>query len=88
MWMYPPAEAGQGWKVAEKKRDWPTRYDAISVDPDSGAITDRVDFTSWPLSAKLTNWAIDAHVGLLFGIANQLVLALTAIGLITVVVRG
>lgn len=88
MWLYPPAEEGQGWQVAENKRDWPTRHDAISVDPDTSAITDRVDFAEWPFLAKLTDWAIDAHMGVLFGIPNQILLALTAIGLITIVVRG
>ncbi|MGV9799022.1 PepSY-associated TM helix domain-containing protein [Mycobacterium sp. NPDC003449] len=88
MWMYPPAEPGEAWKVSERKRDWPTRYDSIAVDPDTGQITDRVNFADWPLLAKLTEWTIEAHMGLLFGIANQIVLALTAIGLITVILRG
>ena len=88
MWIYPPAMAGEGWQVAENKRDWPTRYDAVSVDPDTGAITDRVNFADWPFLAKLTDWAIGAHMGILFGVANQIVLALIAIGLITIVVRG
>lgn len=88
IWMYPPAASGQGWQVAENKRDWPTRYDAIAVDPGTGAVTDRVDFADWPFLAKLTDWAIGAHMGILFGIPNQILLALTAIGLITVVVRG
>ena len=63
MWMYPPAGPGEAWRVAERKRDWPTRYDAIAVDPDTGAVTDRVNFADWPFLAKLTNWAIDAHMG-------------------------
>ncbi|BBY45602.1 PepSY-associated TM helix domain-containing protein [Mycolicibacterium celeriflavum] len=88
MWMYPPAEPGHGWQVAENKRDWPTRHDAITVNPDTGAITDRVDFAEWPVLAKLTDWAIDAHMGVLFGVPNQILLALTAIGLITIVARG
>lgn len=88
MWMYPPGGHGQGWQVAEYKRDWPTRYDAVAVDPDSGTIADRVDHADWPVLAKLTRWAIDAHMGILFGIPNQILLALTAIGLITIVVRG
>ena len=86
--MYPPAADGEGWQVAENKRDWPTRYDAVAVDPDTGTITDRVNFADWPFLAKLTDWAIGAHMGVLFGIANQIALALTAIGLITIVVRG
>ena len=88
IWMYPPAAHGEGWQVSENKRDWPTRYDAISVDPDTGAVTDRVNFADWPFLAKLTDWAIDAHMGVLFGVANQIILALIAIGLITIVVRG
>ncbi|MCV7285615.1 PepSY domain-containing protein [Mycolicibacterium wolinskyi] len=88
MWLYPPAESGEAWKVDERKRDWPTRYDSIAVDPATGAISDRVDFSEWPLLAKLTEWTIEAHMGLLFGLANQIVLALTMIGLITVIVRG
>ena len=88
MWMYPPSDANQGWQVAENKRDWPTRYDSVSIDPDDGAITDRVNFADWPFLAKLTDWAIGAHMGILFGVANQIVLALTAIGLISIVIRG
>ena len=88
MWLSPPAEPGEAWQVAENKRDWPTRADALAVDPDSGAVTDRVNQADWPFLAKLTDWAIDAHMGVLFGLANQIVLVLVAIGLITVIVRG
>lgn len=88
MWMYPPGNSAEGWLVAENKRDWPTRNDAISVDPDTGAITDRVDFAQWPFLAKLTRWSIDTHMGILFGVPNQIVLALTAIGLIFLIIHG
>ena len=47
-----------------------------------------MNFADWPFLAKLTNWAIDAHMGVLFGIVNQILLALTAIGLISIVLRG
>lgn len=88
MWMYPPENTSEGWLVEENKRDWPTRYDAISVDPDTGAVTDRVNFADWPFLAKLTDWAIGAHMGILFGIPNRILLVLTAIGLILIVLRG
>ncbi|OBK71991.1 PepSY domain-containing protein [Mycobacterium sp. 1274761.0] len=88
IWLYPPAESGEGWLVKENKRDWPTQFDAIAVNPETGTITDRVDFADWPLLAKLTRWAIDTHMGILFGIPNQIALALTAIGLILVILRG
>lgn len=88
MWMYPPSGPDEGWLVKERKRDWPTRYDAVSVDPRTGAVTDRVDDADWPVFAKLTSWAIDAHMGVLFGLVNQILLALTAAGLIASVLIG
>ncbi len=88
MWMKPPTEPDQAWQVYERKRDFPTRFDAASIDGRSGAIVDYKRFADWPLVAKLTNWAIDTHMGLLFGLANQIALALLVICLLTVVVRG
>lgn len=88
MEIVPPAGEDEAWTVAEGKRDWPTRYDSVAVDPETGEVVDRLDFADWPLMAKMTNWTIDTHMGILFGLANQIVLALTAIGLISVIVRG
>jgi uncharacterized iron-regulated membrane protein len=86
--MYPPSGPGRGWQVAENKRDWPTRYDAISVDPDSGAVTARVNFADWPVMAKLTDWVIRVHMGVLFGIVNEILLAAVALALIAVILLG
>lgn len=36
----------------------------------------------------MTSWGIDAHMGLLFGLANQIVLALLAIALIGMILWG
>jgi len=86
--LYPPETPDEGWLVEENKRNWPTKYDAISVDPHTGAVTDRVNFAEWPLLAKLTDWTIGAHMGILFGIVNQILLVLVASGLIAAVVLG
>ena len=83
----PPSEAGTAWSVNENNRGFPTRYDAIAVDPNTFSVTDRVDFAQWPFMAKMTDWAISAHMGL-YGIVNQIILALLGIGLISVIVRG
>ena len=88
LYLVPPAEPGSAWTAAENKRDWPTRYDAISVDPATGELLDRVDFADWPLMAKLTDWVIGAHMGILFGVLNQLALAALALGLIVATVLG
>lgn len=88
LYLVPPADGASAWTAAENKRDWPTRYDAISVDPTTGTMLDRVDFADWPVMAKLTDWVIGAHMGILFGIVNQLALAALAIGLIVMTVLG
>ena len=47
-----------------------------------------LDFEDFGLAAKLTRWAIAAHMGLLFGLPNQLVLLAVAAGLAAMVVWG
>src|SRR5690606_39695820 len=42
----------------------------------------------YALPAKLTRWGIDAHMGILFGVANQLLLIVVASGLAAMVVWG
>ena len=88
IWMYPPSAADQGWQVVENKRDWPTRYDAISVDPTDGAVTTRVDFADWPFMAKLSDWIVGAHMGILFGMVNQVVLVAVGVALMAVILLG
>ncbi|MFC7755230.1 PepSY-associated TM helix domain-containing protein [Tsukamurella soli] len=87
MWMTPPAKPGQAWQVAENKRDFPTRQDAAAIAPD-GHVVDVVRFASWPITAKLTRWAVDTHMGILFGLPNQIALAALAVCLLTVIARG
>lgn len=88
MWMYPPTTTGQGWQVAERKRDWPTQYDAIVVDPGTSKVTSRLDFAEWPLMAKMTDWVIDLHMGVLFGLVNQIALIAVAVALIIAILLG
>src|SRR5262249_48955520 len=45
-------------------------------------------WADWPLLAKLSTLGVLAHMGLLFGLANQLLLAALALGLICVMVWG
>jgi uncharacterized iron-regulated membrane protein len=60
----------------------------VAVDPATGEITDRANWADHPFLAKLTSWGIDAHMGLLFGLANQIVLALLALALIGMILWG
>jgi uncharacterized iron-regulated membrane protein len=83
-----PAEHGAAWTVTEVKRSWPTEVDAVAIDGDTGAVVDQVRFADYPLMAKLTRWGIDAHMGVLFGVANQLLLVAFGLGMITLIVLG
>ncbi|MFC6021955.1 PepSY-associated TM helix domain-containing protein [Plantactinospora solaniradicis] len=82
-----PAAAGQGWLVAENDRSWPVRLDRIVVDPDAGVV-DRSDFADWPLLSQLSKLGVQAHMGYLFGLVNQILLAALAVGLLCVIVWG
>jgi uncharacterized iron-regulated membrane protein len=84
----PPQEAGAAWTVVQTDSVWPVHKDRVAVDPATSAVTDRVDFAEWPLLAKLSTLGIDAHMGILFGPVNQILLAALAIGLVTVIVWG
>ncbi|GIJ49210.1 membrane protein [Virgisporangium aliadipatigenens] len=82
----PPAEPGTAWTVGQDSA--PFGFDVVAVAPDGKTVTDRVDFADWPLLAKLTKLGIYAHMGILFGLPNQLVLGALALGLLTVIFWG
>ncbi|KQB84850.1 PepSY-associated TM helix domain-containing protein [Corynebacterium lowii] len=82
-------EEGTVWAVSESSsQPWVFAYDAVAVDGSTGGIVESIDFASWPLAAKLTEWLIRAHMGLLLGVLNQVVLAALALGLMASVVLG
>lgn len=83
-----PADDKSAWKVAQTDNQWPVRLDQAAVDPHSGEITARVDWADHPLLAKLSTLGVNAHMGVLFGLPNQIVLAVIALGLITMIVLG
>ncbi|MFI9454261.1 PepSY-associated TM helix domain-containing protein [Amycolatopsis sp. NPDC052450] len=83
-----PAKPGGPWQVAEVERGWPTQVDAVAVDGTTGQILGEVRFDDYPLMAKLARWGIDAHMGVLFGWPNQILLLLLGGGLVTLVVLG
>lgn len=84
----PPRSGGQAWMVREYDRQWPTQVDTIAVDPQSMTIVSRADFATFPFVSKLIRWGIDAHMGILFGLANQIVMALLGCALMVMIVYG
>lgn len=84
----PPRAEGQAWLIREYDRSWPTQVDTITIDPRDLSVTSRADFETFPLIAKLIRWGIDAHMGILFGLPNQLLMASLGIALIVTTVLG
>ncbi|MET8282923.1 PepSY domain-containing protein [Micromonospora sp. NPDC005174] len=84
----PAAEPGSAWTVTQVDNTWPIAKDRVAVDPATGTITARSDFADWPLLAQLSGLGIQAHMGILFGPVNQILLAALALGLLCVIVWG
>ena len=88
MQIEPPVGEGRAWRVSEIDRRWPTQVDQVALDPHGMQVLEQTDFTTFPLAAKLTRWGVDLHMGVLFGLVNQLVLALFAAALVFLIVWG
>ncbi|MEU6553878.1 PepSY-associated TM helix domain-containing protein [Streptomyces sp. NPDC046915] len=84
----PPADADSAYVVRQVQRSWPEKQDAVAVDPATGRVTDVLRFDDYPVLAKLTRWGIDLHTGILFGIVNQIALALLALALSLLILWG
>ncbi|MGW0363189.1 PepSY-associated TM helix domain-containing protein [Streptomyces sp. NPDC002990] len=82
-----PAE-GKGYVVKEKDKQVPVHLDTVAVDPADGRIVDELRFAHYPLLAQFTRFGIDLHMGLTFGLANQLALAALAVAVMFLVVWG
>lgn len=83
-----PKASNQAWTVSEREAHWPSQVDVVSVDPRNMQIVDHVFFEQYPLVAKLTRWGIDFHMGLLFGLPNQILLIAFGLGVCVMVVLG
>ncbi|WP_083473212.1 PepSY domain-containing protein [Frankia sp. R43] len=83
----PPAEAGTAWSVAQTDNTWPIRGDKVAIDAD-GTVVHKLRFSDWPLLAQLSYFGIMAHMGILLGLPNQILLASLALGLICLIVWG
>ncbi|WP_431923379.1 PepSY-associated TM helix domain-containing protein [Micromonospora wenchangensis] len=83
-----PGEPGSAWTVTQVDNTWPVAKDRVAVDPATGTVTARSDFADWPVLAQLSGLGIQAHMGVLLGPVNQVLLAALALGLLCVIVWG
>nr|WP_318385021.1 PepSY-associated TM helix domain-containing protein [uncultured Enterobacter sp.] len=84
----PPRDANSAWTVTEIDRAWPTQVDAVAVDAGTMTVVDRTRFADFPLMAKLTRWGVDLHMGVLFGLPNQLLLIAFGLALCVMILFG
>jgi uncharacterized iron-regulated membrane protein len=84
----PPAEPGTAWTVVEDDPSWPYGWDRAAIDPATGTVVGHSRFADWPILAQLSKLGVAFHMGFLFGIVNQILLAALAVGLLCVVVWG
>ncbi|MEU3776530.1 PepSY domain-containing protein [Streptomyces sp. NPDC032472] len=79
---------GKGYVIKEKDRQFPVHLDSVAVDPADGRVIDVLRFSDYPVLAKLTRFGIDLHMGLTFGLVNQIALAGLAVALMFLVFWG
>nr|WP_246284599.1 PepSY-associated TM helix domain-containing protein [Gordonia asplenii] len=83
-----PADSATAYRVQQSREPWVFSRDVVAVDGASNTVVDVARFADWPFVAKLAEWGIQLHMGILFGVVSQLGLLALCIALLTVIVRG
>ena len=83
-----PADAQTAYTVTEIRAAGQFSPDSAAVDPATDTVVAVNRFADWPLMAQAANLGIALHMGLLFGLVNQLVLFAVAVILVLIIVWG
>lgn len=84
-----PAEPGTGVTVTEIDKSFRLTTDVAAVDPVTAEVTGTIDYwRDYTVVAMLADWGIRMHMGLLFGLANQLLLFVVALGIVAMIGLG
>jgi len=83
-----PTAPDRPFTVAERSPGLPIRKDAIAVDPYTAQVTERIGWDDYPFLAQVREVGVQTHTGTLFGLANQIVLALLVIATIVLILIG
>jgi uncharacterized iron-regulated membrane protein len=83
-----PAEPGTAWSATETDNVWPVHKDAVAIDPAGNEVTARNSWSDYSFVAKLSKLGIQAHMGILFGPVNEILLVALALGLVCVIFWG
>ena len=69
---FPPTRAARS--RSQTRQPWRYSVDSLAIDPHTMQVSAELPFSSWSIPAKLTDWAIQLHMGILFGWASALAL--------------
>jgi len=83
----PPSRSGGNWTAKSDAQDRPLRVDLV-LDPKTGSILQRKDFSSKPWLDRVIGTGIAAHEGQLFGPLNQILSLFMVAGLVTLCISG
>lgn len=83
-----PTKPGTGWVAAESDLAWPVHLDQAVIDPNTGDAVRTLTFSEWPVLAQAYRLALMFHFGRTFGLLNQIILAVTMVGLLASIVWG
>jgi len=83
----PPMHRGGAWTAKSDSQDRVLR-DQVTLDPATGAVLSRLNFSQRPLIDRLVGIGVAAHEGHLYGWLNQLVNLCTALGLMTLCISA
>ncbi|HEY1802910.1 MAG TPA: PepSY domain-containing protein [Terracidiphilus sp.] len=83
----PPIRFGGNWTAKSDAQDRPLRVDLV-LDPKTGVILQRKDFSSKPWLDRVIGTGIAAHEGQLFGPLNQILSLVMVAGLVTLSISG
>ncbi|MDF2825785.1 MAG: peptidase, partial [Mycobacterium sp.] len=84
-----PTEPGAGVTVTETDKAFRLTTDVAAVDPMTAEVTGVIDYwRDYTVVAMLADWGIRMHMGLLFGLANQLVLFAVAVAIVVMIGLG
>jgi uncharacterized iron-regulated membrane protein len=63
-------------------------HDSVAIDPYTARVTERIGWGDYSFAAKLTALAVQFHTGSLFGLANQIILAVIAAATLVLIALG
>ncbi|WP_370967152.1 PepSY-associated TM helix domain-containing protein [Amycolatopsis sp. cg9] len=86
--LVPPSSPESPFTATELTEGLPIHRGAITIDPYTAEVTERIGWTDYSLAAKLGTLGTQFHTGTLFGLANQIILALLAAATLVLLALG